>query len=196
MKVKIGAVEIEITSGYLRYDADSDTVFLMPSAAPTLNQPPQNDSALPRKLQSLPRLRGGPKAKTGETPPRKERSDKGVPRGTKNLPSITLKNPDYKATAARAERNMAANGIDPKQTREQVAAAVLAFLKKEAQPVSAQALTKVCLGLFKSIDEKRWFSLLLEDLAEAGEIITTLPDKPGAKRWYEIAGAAPAAGQG
>ena len=27
MKVKIGAVEIEITSGYLRYDADSDTVF-------------------------------------------------------------------------------------------------------------------------------------------------------------------------
>ena len=196
MKVKIGAVEIEITSGYLRYDADADTVFLTPSAAPRLNQVPQSDAAVPWKLQALPRLKGKPTPKTDQTTHRKQRSDKGVPRVANSVPSLAATNPDYVATVARAERNMVANGVDPKQTREQVAAAVLAFLKKEAQPISAQMLTKVCLGLFKSTDEKRWFALLLEDLAEAGKIITTLPDKRGAKRWYEIANAETAGLQG
>jgi hypothetical protein len=249
MKVKIGGVEIEIASGYLRYDADSDTVFLMPSAAPTLNHAP---APVPRMapLPSEPTPRNEDGRRRPRTPEQiaaavegkarakaaraaavyaddpdalrnakreadrlyqKERRaalrGKGpgksqaqlealakarVAKAAKRAADATPERPrslhgEYLAAAKRAEAAIVATGGDLAQTKAELTASVIAFLKKEEEPVSAQMLTKVCLGMFKGDNEKRYFAILLDDLVEQGKIICALPDKPGAKRWYEIA---------
>ena len=249
MKVKIGGVEIEIASGYLRYDADSDTVFLMPSAAPTLNHAPAPVSRMaPLPSEPTPRNEDGRRRKRppeeiarvveGEAraeaaraaavyaddpdarrnakreadrlyqkerraalggkeqgPSKaqletlaKARAAKAAKRGADATPerpkSLQI---GYLSAAKRAEAAIVATGGDPAQTKRELTASVIAFLKKEEDPVSAHKLTKVCLGLYKGDNEKRYFAMLLDDLVEQGKITSALPDKPGAKRWYQIA---------
>ena len=249
MKVKIGGVEIEIASGYLRYDADSDTVFLMPSAAPTLNHAPapaprmaplpseptrrnedgrsgkrtpeQIANAVERRRRAEAARAAGvyvddPDArrnakreadrlyqeerrkriraeKQGKSQAQletlaKARAAKAAKRGADATPerpkSLQIV---YLSAAKRAEAAIVATGGDPAQTKAELTASVIAFLKKEEDPVSAALLTKVCLGLFKGDNEKRYFAMLLDDLVEQGKITSALPDKPGAKRWYQIA---------
>lgn len=249
MKVKIGGVEIEIASGYVRYDADSDTVFLMPSAAPTLNHAP---APVPRMapLPSEPTPRNEDGRRRPRTPEQiaraveekarakaaraaaayiddpdarrnaKREADRlyqkerraalgGKEQGpskaqleamskaraalaAKRAADETPERSRYRqgellAAAKRAEAAIVANGGDPAQTKAELTASVIAFLKKEQHPVPAALLTKVCLGMFKGVNEKRYFAMLLDDLVEQGKITSALPDKPGAKRWYQIA---------
>jgi hypothetical protein len=227
MKVKIGGVEIEIASGYLRYDADSDTVFLMPSAAPTLNHAP---APVPRMapLPSEPTPRNEDGRRRPRTPEQIANAVEGRRRaeaaraaaayiddsdarrnakreadrlyqeerrkriraekqGKSQAQLGTLAKARAALAAKRAEAAIVATGGDPAQTKAELTASVIAFLKKEEHPVPAALLTKVCLGLFKGHNEKRYFAMLLDDLVEQGKIICALPDKPGAKRWYQIA---------
>lgn len=246
MKVKIGGVEIEIASGYLRYDADSDTLFLMPSAAPTLNHAPAPVSRMaPLPSEPTPRNEDGRRRKRtpeeianavegrrraeaaraagvyADDPDARRNAKREADRlyqeerraalgGKEQGPSkaklealakaraakrgadATPERPKslqigYLSAAKRAEAAIVATGGDPAQTKAELTASVIAFLKKEEDPVSAALLTKVCLGLFKGDNEKRYFAMLLDDLVEQGKIISALPDKPGAKRWYQIA---------